>query len=153
MDKFFMTQEKFNELKNKLEELKTNGREEIANELDKARKEGEYTAEDSSYGGILEKQRRLEEEIAEISNQLKNAVIIEKPKSKGVIDIGSEVIVEFMGKQDKFTLVGEVEADPANGKISNESPVGKALIGKKEGDVVEVKTPVLNMKYKILEVI
>ena len=58
-----------------------------------------------------------------------------------------------MGKQDKFTIVGELEADPLQGKISNESPVGSALIGKKEGDLVEVKTPVIKMNYKIIEVI
>lgn len=153
MNKYYLTSEKYEELKTHLEELKTKGREEMANKLDLSRKEGIMSAEDSHYAEILENQRLMEEEIEQISDQLKNAEIIEKVKKGGVVEIGSEVIVEFMGKSDKFMIVGEIEADPSKGKISNSSPVGKELIGKKEGDVVQVKTPVVVMKYKILEII
>lgn len=153
MNKYYLTSEKYEELKTRLEELKTKGREEMANKLDLSRKEGIMSAEDSHYAEILENQRLMEEEIEQISDQLKNAEIIEKVKKGGVVEIGSEVIVEFMGKSDKFMIVGEIEADPSKGKISNSSPVGKELIGKKEGDEVQVKTPVVVMKYKILEII
>lgn len=155
MAKYFMTKSKYDELEEELKELVGHGREEVANELDQARKEGENKGEDSNYGEILDKQRNMEDTIATIAEQLKNAVIIEQEKTKkeNIVQLGSVVIVEFMGKQDKFTIVGELEADPLNGKISNESPVGNALMNKKEGDTVEVKTPVVKMKYKIIEVI
>jgi len=153
MNKYYLTSEKYEELKMRLDELKTKGREEMADKLDQSRKEGIMSAEDSHYAEILENQRLMEEEIELISDQLKNAEIIEKVKKGGVVEIGSEVIVEFMGKSDKFMIVGEIEADPSKGKISNSSPVGKELIGKKEGDEVQVKTPVVTMKYKILEII
>lgn len=150
-----MTKSKYDQLEAELKEMVTSAREEIANELDMARKEGENTGEDSNYAEILDKQRNLEDNIITVAEQLKNAVIIEQEKNKkeNSIQLGSVVIVEFMGKQDKFTIVGELEADPLQGKISNESPVGSALIGKKEGDLVEVKTPVIKMNYKIIEVI
>jgi transcription elongation factor GreA len=153
MNKYYLTSEKYEELKARLEELKTKGREEMANKLDQSRKEGTISAEDSNYSEILENQRLMEEEIEQISEQLKNAEIIEKTKKGGVVEIGSEVIVEFMGKVDKFMIVGEIEADPSKGKISNSSPVGRELLGKKEGQEFEVKTPVVTMKYKILEII
>ena len=149
-----MTKEKLVELKERLKYLRTQARDDVANQLDHSRKEGASTAEDSAYGEILDRQRHIEEEIVAISNQINLASIIKVEKTGNKkVDIGSELVVEFNNIRDRFKIVGELEADPLEGKISNESPVGKSLIGKVEGDIIEVQTPVLTMVYKILEII
>ena len=153
MKAYFMTAEKYNELESKLQELKTVGRRKIADKLDELRKSGDDTAFDSTYAETLAKQTQLEDEILRISQQLKGAKIIKKEKVGGKIQLGSEVIVEFKGRQDRFMIVGELEANPSKARISVSSPVGKALIGHKEGDEVVVETPTVKITYTILEVI
>jgi transcription elongation factor GreA len=83
---------------------------------------------------------------------LQNAQIIKKPKSDGQVRLGSSVKLKDGGKALQYQIVGTIEADPAAGKVSDESPIGKALLGKKVGDKTEIKTPVGNHAYKIIEI-
>lgn len=148
---YYVTKERLEELKDELEDAKKAGRNDIAERLKRAKEFGDLS-ENAEYSEAKEAQSKLESHIVELENIIRNAVIIKKTHGKKTIDMGSTVRVERDKKKAEYMIVGSNEANPENGYISNESPLGVAFIGKKEGDVVEVETPRGIVKYKILEV-
>ena len=122
----------------------------IAERIATARAFGDLS-ENEEYSNARSEQKLAETRILDIEEILKNAKIIEKPTSDKVI-IGSTVTVELNGKQIEYSIVGPVEADPLQGRISNESPIGKALLGLKVGESAELKTPKATNVYKIIDI-
>jgi len=147
----YLTEEKLQQLKQEHEKLKE-GRREIASRLEEAKSLGDLS-ENIEYSEACDARSFNEGKIIEIEKILKDAVIIDRPKSKrDIIQLGSRVQVETNKKIRDFILVGSEEADPASGKISNESPLGRAFLGHKVDDVVEVQAPIGKVKYKIVSV-
>jgi transcription elongation factor GreA len=148
----YLTREGADRLKIELDELKGPKREKLAQRLRSAIQMGDLS-ENADYHKAKEDQAFLEGRIQELEYILGNAVIIEKSINKNVVSIGSHVtILEENFPQETFHLVGPTEADPKNGKISHESPIGKALIGHKPGDVVETETPGGTIWFKIIKI-
>ena len=147
----YLTPEGEAKLKQELADLTGPRREELAQRLRSAIQMGDLS-ENADYHKAKEDQGFLEGRIQEIESILRTAVIIEKQQG-GVINVGAHVTVQEEDfDPETFYLVGAKEADPRNGKISNESPIGKALIDHKVGDVVEAETPGGKIKFKILKV-
>lgn len=152
--KELLTQEGYDKLEQELEYLKTVKRKEITEKIKVALGYGDLS-ENSEYDEAKNDQAFTEGRIIQLENMLKNAVVVDEseiPKDK--VSVGSIVKVmdyEF-DEEVEYTIVGSAEADPMNFKISNESPVGSALIGKKVGDVVEVAVPSGVSKFEILEI-
>lgn len=147
----YLTKEAMEELKEKLAKLKSDGREDIANKIKEARSYGDIS-ENSEYDAAREEEAILEQEIAQIELTLKNAKLITKSKGDaGIVNIGSVVVVKDLdfNMEMTFTITGSYNNDPSKGLISNESPIGKALIGKKKGDKVTVITPDPNTDMNI----
>jgi len=152
----YLTKEAMEELKTRLATLKSDGREDVANKIKEARAYGDIS-ENSEYDAAREEEALLEQEIAQIEYTLKNCKLITKQKGDaGVINIGSVVVVKDVdfNMDMTFTITGSYNNDPAKGLISNESPIGKALLGKKKGDKITVVTPDPNtdMHIEILSV-
>ncbi len=147
---FHLTKEGVAELQTELEGLVAQ-RGPIAERIKTAREFGDL-AENAEYISARNEQEKVENRISELENILQNVEIIQKPKSDGKVQLGSTVKLKGSGKEKEFQVVGTVEADPLNGKISDESPIGKALLGKKEGDEVEIKTPAETTIYKIVDI-
>ncbi len=141
-----ITTEGKHDLTAELEELKSS-RGAIAEKIAAARELGDLS-ENADYDAAREQQGQAETRIAEIEDILLNAVIIKPQKSSKVV-VGSKVELKVGSKKVSYLLVGPVEADPANGKISDQSPIGKALLGKKAGESVEITTPKGKSKYTI----
>jgi transcription elongation factor GreA len=138
-----LTQQGLNDLKEKIEHLSTVRRREVAERIKEAREFGDIS-ENSEYDDAKNEQAMLEQRIAQLEEKLRSAQIIDaKDLSNDVVQVGSVVHVkdEKTGKSQKFTIVGSAEAKPAEAKLSNESPVGRALIGHKRNDVVSVQVP------------
>lgn len=145
---FHLTQEGINELKTELDELIAK-RGEVADAIKTAREQGDLS-ENAEYHAAKDEQQVMEARITEIEYILANVEVIAKPKGDGAVQLGSSVELKGEnGKTKKFQVVGTVEADPLEGKISDESPIGKALLGKKLGEEVEIVTPVETATYKI----
>ena len=145
---FHLTKEGIEELEQELAELIAQ-RGPIADRIKTAREFGDL-AENAEYTAARQEQERVEGRIAQIEHILKNGEVIKQPKGSGKVQLGSQVVLRDASKKTKeFQIVGTVEADPMNGKISDESPIGKALLGKKEGDEVEISTPTETTTYKI----
>lgn len=137
----YLSKEKIEELSQRLEEMRTDERIKIADRLKKAKEHGDLS-ENFEYAQAKEDQEKLEHDILELEHLLKNARIITKSKNKSVVSVGLTVTLSnTKGVKATYTLVGSEETDPLNNKISNASPIGKALLGKKVGDVVSIKTP------------
>src|SRR3989344_2052795 len=152
MKEAYLSKEKIEELKTKLQTLKTEKRFEIAERLKKAKEYGDLS-ENFEYATVKEDQEQLEREIAQLEELIKNAQIITKAKTKNIVHVGHTVTVEAKdGKSHTFTIVGSEEADPLNSKISNISPLGKELLGRKITDSVTVRTPKGIMEYIILSI-
>ena len=148
---FHLTKAGVEELKTEFEDLLTM-RGPIAERIKTAREFGDLS-ENAEYSSARQEQERVEGRIAEIEHILLNVDIIKKPRGDNKIQLGSSVKLKGTGgKAQEFTVVGTVEADPLNGKISDESPIGQALIGKKEGDKVDITTPVETATYKIVNI-
>lgn len=148
---FRLTKEGIDELEAELHGL-VSRRSEIAQSIKTAREQGDLT-ENAEYHAAKDDQERTELRISEIEHILANAELIKKPKGDSKVQLGSHVNLKSEnGKTKEFQVVGTVEADPLQGKISDESPIGKALLGKKEGDSVEITTPVEAMAYKIVNI-
>lgn len=148
----YLTPEGQAKLKAELEELKGPRREELAKRLRSAIQMGDLS-ENADYHKAKEDQGFLEGRIQEIEFILRNAVIIEKKANNGVVDVGSHITIqEDDFTPEKYHVVGAKEADPRNGRISNESPIGRAVMGHKVGDVVEAETPGGKIKFKILKI-
>lgn len=123
----------------------------VAERIKSAREFGDL-AENAEYSSARQEQERLETRISEIEHILQNHEVIKKPKGDSKVQLGSTIKLKGESKTKEFQVVGTVEADPLNGKISDESPIGKALMGKKVGDNVEIETPVETSTYKIVEI-
>lgn len=151
MEPIYLSKERYDELVRELEELKTKGRAEVAKRLKEAKEAGDLS-ESSEYEEAREAQSRLEARISELDALLKNISIIKKTAGVSEIGIGSRVIVKKNGEIFSYTIVGSSEADPGKGFISNESPLGKGLLGKKPGDSVKIETPKGNVVYEIISI-
>ena len=152
--KFIMTYEGVKKLEEELEYLKTVKRKEITEKIKVALGYGDLS-ENSEYDEAKNEQAQVEERIIKLESMIRRAVIIDESKiDSNVVTIGSIVKVNDMDFEEEveYTIVGSAEADPMNFKISNESPVGSALLGKKVGDVVEVAVPSGVSKFEILEI-
>ena len=147
----YVTEKGLLDSKTELALLKSEKRRQIAERIQKAREYGDLT-ENSEYDAAMEEQTLVESRISELENMLKDVKIIKDvPKSDFVV-IGSTVVIEMDGEEDEFTIVGRVEADPSKKRISNESPLGSSLLGAKAGESVEVTTPIVRYKCKVLEI-
>jgi transcription elongation factor GreA len=148
---FRLTNEGIAELKHELESLVAE-RSEIAESIRTAREFGDL-AENSEYQSARSAQERNESRISEIEHILQNVEVIKTPKGTAKVQLGSKVTLKGDDSRTKiFQIVGTVEADPLNGKISDESPIGQALLGKHENDQVEIKTPAETATYKIVDI-
>lgn len=148
---FHLTKEGVDELKLECEEL-ISQRPVIAERIKTAREFGDL-AENAEYTSARQEQERVEGRIAEIEHILLNVEVIKKPKGDSKVQLGSKVTLKGdSGRTKEFQVVGTVEADPMNGKISDESPIGQALLGKKEGEAVEIKTPAETATYKVIDI-
>jgi transcription elongation factor GreA len=148
---YLLTKEGITELENELAELVAE-RGPIAERIKTAREFGDLS-ENAEYSSARQEQERTEARIAEIENILQNVEVIKKPRGDSKVQIGSSVKMKSdTGATKAFQVVGTVEADPMNGKISDESPIGKALLGKKVGDLVEIVTPAETAHYKITDI-
>jgi transcription elongation factor GreA len=145
-----LTQTGVDELKAELKGL-VGQRVHVADRIKQARELGDLS-ENAEYQTAREEQDRLETRISELEHVLQNSEIIKKPKNDGQVRLGSHVSLRNSGKPLQFQVVGTMEADPAHGKISDESPIGKALMGRKVGDKAELKTPAGTHTYKIVEI-
>ncbi|MHB9146409.1 MAG: transcription elongation factor GreA [Symbiobacteriia bacterium] len=149
-----LTVEGLKKLELELEHLKTVRRREVAERIKQAREFGDIS-ENSEYEDAKNEQAFIEGRILTLEKSLRNArVVDESDMNDDVVHIGSSVKIKDLGEKDtlSLTVVGSSEANPAENKISNESPVGKAILGKKVGSTVEVNTPVGVSKYKILSI-
>ena len=151
--KFEITAEGLKKLQERLDYCVNVKRAEILERIKEARAQGDLS-ENSEYDQAREDQGFNEGEITELEQKIKNAVIIETSSNNDTINLGSTVVLEDMefGDQETYTVVGTVEADPFKGLISNDSPVGAAVLGHKAGDVVVVNAPNGALEYKIVEI-
>ncbi len=152
MAKNYLTEDGFKKLKEELEYLKTTKRQEIARRIHEAKELGDLS-ENAEYSAAKDAKAESEIRIAEIEQMLKESSIIEEPKKIGVVQIGSTLEAENGSGIHSFTIVGRNESNPIIGKISNESPLGAAFLGKKIGDNAVVKTPKGSNIYKIKKII
>ena len=152
-EQFIMTREGYEEAKKRLDYLINVKRAEIVGRIQEARSHGDLS-ENAEYDAARNEQAANEGEIAELDHRIKNAVIAEENDDNSVVHIGTVVTVydkEFE-EEVSYTIKGSTEADAMNNIISNESPVGAALIGRKKGDVVTVKAPNGEYQLKILKI-
>lgn len=150
---FKLTQEGIDELRAELEHGVNVLRPEIAERIKSARELGDLS-ENAEYQIARQDQEKNDGRILELEYILANTEVIQKPKSDGKVVIGSTVVLKNAdGKEKQFQVVGTIEADPLEGKISDESPIGWALLGKKEGEQVEIKTPVETAVYTVADIL
>ena len=148
----YLTREKFDQLSNELKELKTVKRKEVAESLDYARGLGDLS-ENAEYHEARELQANIEDRIAKLESMLKNTTIMSGEASHGEhVRIGSTITLEKQGEkgQRKFKIVGSEETDMMQGKLSNRSPLGAAILGKKIGETFSFNSPGGVMTYKII---
>ena len=152
--KTLLTYAGLQKLEEELHDLKVNKRQEVAQKIKEAREQGDLS-ENAEYDAAKDEQRDIEARIEEIEKILKNVeVVVEDEVDVDKINVGCKVKVydfEF-DEEIELKIVGSTEANSLQGKISNESPVGKKLIGAKAGDVVEIEMPVGVIRYKVLEI-
>lgn len=151
MDNQYFSKEGLEKLKNELEERTIVLRPEIAKRIKEAKEEGDIS-ENAAFDAAREAQASNEGRIEEIKSTLENAVIISGTQGGSLVSVGSSVKVESKRGSQNFVIIGAAESDPVKGFISNESPLGKAFLGRKKGEKVEVKTPKGLVEYKILEI-
>jgi|SRR3990167_3271087 len=147
---FKFTKEGFENLKKELENLLAR-RPQVVINLTNAREQGDLS-ENAGYHAAKEELGQIDSRTKELKYLLRVAKVVEDTNAQ-IVSFGSKVVLEANGKSQQFQIVEELEADPANGKISTSSAVGSAVIGKKVGDKVEVKTPSGKTIYKIVEII
>ena len=150
---YLMTQKGYDEAVEKLAYLQTVKRQEIVERIAEARSHGDLS-ENAEYDAARNEQAANELEIAELDYKIKNAVILEENNDKTSVHIGSKVRVYDvdMDEEEVYEITGSTEADAMHNKISNESPVGKALLGHKVGDTVKVVAPNAEYELKIMEI-
>ena len=153
--KIILTKDGLKKMQDELENLKTVRRKEVAERLKEAIALGDLS-ENSEYDDAKNEQAFIEGRIQELTVTLRNVeVISDENKSKSVVQMGSHVVVRDIeeDEEEEYTIVGSAEADPMEGRISNESPVGEAILGKKIGTVVDVLAPAGIIKYKIVKIV
>lgn len=138
-EKVHVTKEGLEELRRELEHLTTVRRPEVVRAIARAREEGDLR-ENAGYDAARHDQAMIERRIRELEEQIKNAVLIDRSDNE-TVQLGTTVTINIDGEEETYTIVGAVEAKPARGRISNESPIGNALLGRKVGEEVQVKTP------------
>ena len=154
MEKVILTLEGKKQLEDRLIELKTVKRAEVSKKIGIAREFGDLS-ENAEYDAAKEEQGMIESEIAEIEEKLRNCEIIDKSNlNTKVVSVGSIVKLYDItfDEEIEYQIIGSTESDPFKGLISNESPVGKALLGKKKGETINVKTATGSVEYKILDI-
>ena len=152
--KNIMTYEGIKALEDELEDLKVNRRKEVAQKIKEAREQGDLS-ENAEYDAAKEEQREIELRIEEIDKILKNAEVVDDDETgKDVVTVGSTVTIfdEEFKEEAVYKIVGSTEVDILNYKISNESPVGRALIGAKAGQKIKVETNAGELKFKVLKI-
>jgi len=148
----FLSQQKFDELELERKELKSAKIPELAKRIDDARQMGDLS-ENAEYHAAREEMAWAQSRVKEIGRILDNAEIIGSKGTKdGIVGLGSIIMVRVNKKEREYTIVGAQEADPLAGKISNESPLGGAFLGKEKGDTIIVEVPAGKQEYKILKV-
>ena len=149
-----LTPEGHKKLSAEIEQLRTTGRREVAERIKEAREFGDIS-ENAEYDHAKNEQAMLEARIASLEEKLRNATVIDqKSIDAGTVSVGTKVWVKDQ-KSDKsvmYHIVGSAEADPSENKLSNESPVGKAIMGRKKGETVEVSAPRGTLKFKIMDI-
>ena len=154
MKEVILTPEGYEKLKSEIDHLQTTKRREVAERIRIAREFGDI-AENAEYDDAKNEQMLLEHRIATLEERLRDARVIDKRDiAKDVVSVGSHVKLRDVDakKTFEYRIVGSAEANPSENKLSNESPVGKAIIGKKKGETVEVTAPRGTLKFKILEI-
>ena len=149
----YISSQKLKELKKELEEHKTVLRQQISERIQEAQTQGDIT-ENAEYAEAKEAQSFNEGRIMELENLINNAVVIPKKQTrKDMVQVGSQIIIkDKKAKKFEFTIVGSEDANPIEGKISNESPLGQAFLDRKQGEEIEVQTPRGKIKYKIMKI-
>lgn len=148
----YLTAEGLKKLEEELEHLRTIRRKEVAERLREAMEGGDLI-DNAEYEAAKNEQAFIEGRILEIEHKLAQARIIEPGESTGIVDIGNTVVVKQDGKKrETFTIVGAAEADPKSGLISNESPLGQALLGHQVGDEIEVDAPAGVLSFQIVKI-
>ena len=152
--KTILTSEGLKKLEEELNTLRTQGRKKVAEKLKEALSFGDLS-ENSEYDEAKNEQAKLEARILQLENMLKNVKILDSNYlTNDVVQVGSKVTIKDLQQQDvlKYRIVGPMETNPDDGKISDESPVGKSLIGHKVGDIVKIKIPIGVVEYEILNI-
>lgn len=147
----YLTEAKFQELKNKLEKLKTHTRPQAAQEVKRLAEMGDFS-ENVGYQVAKGRLRGLNQRILEIEDHLKNAVIFYPNKNTQVVQLGHTVIIELNGKQKTYTILGSSETNPTAGVISHNSPIGAALLGRGVGEKINVKLADKETEIKIIKI-
>ena len=148
----YLTAEGLKKLKEELEHLRSVRRKEVAERLHEAMEDGDLI-DNAEYEAAKNEQAFIEGRILEVEHMIAMARIIEPGESTGIVDIGNTVVVKQDGKKrETFTIVGAAEAHPKNGLISNESPLGQALLGHQVGDEVEVDAPAGVLRFRIVKI-
>jgi transcription elongation factor GreA len=151
MNDQIISQEGYNKLKDELTLLSTVRRKEIAERIERAKELGDLS-ENAEYSEAKDAQALNEGRVLELTNTLKNVTVVQGSNSPDEITMGSKVTVKSDKGEKQYTIVSFNEADPAAGKISNESPLGVAFLNKHKGDQIEVETPKGRIKYKIIKI-
>ena len=150
--KVVLTYDGLKNMEAELENLKTVRRKDVAEKIKEARGQGDLS-ENAEYDAAKEEQAEIEARIVQLEKMLRNAEVIDEEEgAKDTISLGTTVTVldvEF-DEEMEYTIVGSAEADPMNGRISNESPVGMALLGHKKDDIIMIETPVGEVEFKVL---
>jgi transcription elongation factor GreA len=149
-DKIPVTKEGLERLKSELDNLVKVRRPGIIKAIAAAREEGDLR-ENAGYDAARHDQAMNERRIVDIEDRIRRAVVIDPTKATSV-QVGTNVTIDIDGEEETYTIVGAVEARPAEGKISNESPIGRALLGRKVGDVVDIRTPVTVLKARVVSI-
>ncbi len=147
----YLSKEGLEQIRQELDELVNVRRAEIAARIHEAKEHGDIT-ENAEYEDAKNEQAFVEGRIQALSALVKNAVVIEENHNSTHVQIGSTVTIQSKDGKESFMIVGSAEASPAEGRISNESPVGRALLGHKKGEEVTVSVPAGDSKYKILSI-
>ncbi len=149
---FLLTSEGFLELETELNKLKNNERPRIIEAIKEARAQGDLS-ENADYDAARDEQAKIEARIQELEYMLEHAKIIEK-KSGDIVSVGTTVTVKYVDDDEEeiYSIVGSMEADPFENKISNESPIGKAIMNKKVGDLISVESPNGSYEIKIVKI-
>lgn len=151
--KYKMSRERYEEIEKELEYLQTVREKEVAEQIREARSYGDLS-ENSEYDEAKTEQGKLYSRIAEYKNLLENAEIVDSTASTGTISIGTRIRLLDMeeNEEEEYQIVGSQEANPAIGRISDESPIGRALVGRQIGDIIKVEAPGGEFEYTILDV-